>query len=301
MLGLALGDALGAPFEGGLAERALWRCIGRSKDGKKRWTDDTQMSLDLAESLLACGELEQDDLARRFAASYRWSRGYGPGTTRILKKVRRGMPWREAAVAVYKDGSFGNGAGMRAPVIGLYFSGADSIVDLDRAARESSAVTHAHTLGQDGAVVIARAVAAALRPTDDHDGGDDFGPRLLKSVCADGLSPKFLERIRMAQSLFGQPTDDVALRARSLGNGMAALDSCVTAAFVAATMQNTPFLEVMHCAKRIGGDVDTIAAMAGAIYGAANGVQALPKTELAQLEARERIETLASELHANST
>jgi poly(ADP-ribose) glycohydrolase ARH3 len=45
VLGLALGDALGAPFEGGIIERCTWRCICAATGTKLRWTDDTQMSL----------------------------------------------------------------------------------------------------------------------------------------------------------------------------------------------------------------------------------------------------------------
>jgi poly(ADP-ribose) glycohydrolase ARH3 len=75
MLGLALGDAFGAPHEGGPLERGLWRLIGTTSDGRFRWTDDTQMALDLAESLISRGVVDQDDIARRFARGYRWSRG----------------------------------------------------------------------------------------------------------------------------------------------------------------------------------------------------------------------------------
>ena len=55
LLGLALGDALGAPYEGGPLERGLWMLIGKTRSGHLRWTDDTRMSLDLAEVLLAAG------------------------------------------------------------------------------------------------------------------------------------------------------------------------------------------------------------------------------------------------------
>src|SRR3954467_7129877 len=55
LLGLALGDAMGAPFEGGLAERLLWRLIGTTRQGELRWTDDTQMAIDVAESLVVHG------------------------------------------------------------------------------------------------------------------------------------------------------------------------------------------------------------------------------------------------------
>ncbi|EKD81589.1 MAG: hypothetical protein ACD_39C01736G0001, partial [uncultured bacterium] len=122
ILGLATGDALGAPFEGGIIERMVWRLIGKTRAGSLRWTDDTQMTLDLAESLLDNSSLKQDDLALRFARSYRWSRGYGPSTARLLKYIRRGDDWRTAARKIYPDGSFGNGAAMRAPVLALFFT-----------------------------------------------------------------------------------------------------------------------------------------------------------------------------------
>jgi poly(ADP-ribose) glycohydrolase ARH3 len=68
ILGLALGDAYGAPHEGGPLERLLWRMIGTTQDGRMRWTDDTQMSLDIAESLLEAGVFDPDAVAVRFAA-----------------------------------------------------------------------------------------------------------------------------------------------------------------------------------------------------------------------------------------
>ena len=73
LLGLATGDALGAPHEGGPVERAAWRVSGRCREGA-RFSDDTQMTLDLTASFLAHGAVDQDDLARQFAASDRWDR-----------------------------------------------------------------------------------------------------------------------------------------------------------------------------------------------------------------------------------
>ena len=72
ILGLACADAWLAPYEGGVLERILWRVIGRSK-GKLRYTDDTQMNLDILNECREAGELDQDRLARRFANSYKCS------------------------------------------------------------------------------------------------------------------------------------------------------------------------------------------------------------------------------------
>ena len=61
-LGLAIGDAFGAPFEGGFIERLLWKVIGKTKDGKQRYTDDTQMSIDLANSFIKNNDINQEHL-----------------------------------------------------------------------------------------------------------------------------------------------------------------------------------------------------------------------------------------------
>src|SRR5690606_27131421 len=114
---------------------------------------DTQMSLDLAESLVQSGGLHLDDLANRFAKSYRWSRGYGPSAARVLKRIRRGDAWTTANRSVYPEGSFGNGGAMRAPVVGLFY--ATDSNRLADAARASTQITHAHPLAIEGAVVIA--------------------------------------------------------------------------------------------------------------------------------------------------
>ena len=82
IIALALGDAFGAPYEGGLIERLVWAIVGRSK-GKRRWTDDTQMTINIIESLVSCGRIDQNDLAFRFAQSCRWSRGYGPSAAKM--------------------------------------------------------------------------------------------------------------------------------------------------------------------------------------------------------------------------
>ncbi|HZZ72369.1 MAG TPA: ADP-ribosylglycohydrolase family protein [Pirellulales bacterium] len=100
--GCLLGLALGAPYEGGGPERVVRRAIGKTRQGQRRWTDDTQMALELVESLLQHGRLEPDELAMRFARSYRWSRGYGPAAAQTLKQIARGVDWRKAARPTHK-------------------------------------------------------------------------------------------------------------------------------------------------------------------------------------------------------
>lgn len=125
------------------------------------------MTLDLATSYLEQDGLDQDHLARQLANSYRWSRGYGPGASRLLKRIRRGARWQDAARSVYPEGSLGNGAAMRAPVLAMLLPG--DAEARDEAARRSAEVTHAHPLGIDGAVIIAAATSGFLCDRPDAE------------------------------------------------------------------------------------------------------------------------------------
>lgn len=286
ILGLALGDAFGAPHEGGPLERLVWRLIGRT-NGKRRWTDDTQMSIDVMESLIARGRIDQDDLARRLAASYRWSRGYGRGAARLLEMVRRGRDWRRANTATFPNGSYGNGGAMRAPAVGLFhaFLEEDQIV---RAADASAEVTHAHPLGREGAVLIALATALALRDTEST--------ALLKRLEA-RATETYATRLRCAREwLETASTPEPRTVVAQLGNGIAATESVVTAIYMALRHREAGFEELVADVVRLGGDVDTIAAMAGAIWGAMRGHEALPASWLAQLERRAYLTELATQL-----
>lgn len=288
LLGLSLGDALGAPFEGGLLERLLWRVIGTTKQGEMRWTDDTQMSIDIIESFLRRGDIDPDDLAISFAKSYRWSRGYGPKAAKVLRRIAKGADWRKANRSGYASGSFGNGAAMRAPIIGLIC--ANHPAELVKRASLSASVTHAHPLGIEGAILLAQVTASALL-----DAGPLDAIRQGAGHCS--LDP-FTSRLTIARAWL-ESSSEVASRdvRRQLGNGIAAQTSCVTAVYLALRFRDQSFLTMQRFIADIGGDADTIGAMAGAVWGAANGYSMLPTDLLERLEQRERLLTLATSLH----
>jgi poly(ADP-ribose) glycohydrolase ARH3 len=288
LLGLSLADALGAPFEGGILERALWRIIGTTRRGEMRWTDDTQMTIDVVESYLAIGAIDADDLALRFAQSYRWSRGYGPGAAKVLKRIAAGTDWRHANRSVYATGSFGNGAAMRAPMIGLIY--AQRPGDLVEAVRASAAVTHAHPLAVEGATLLAIATACAVRGAASLEVFEEATARIC---LAD-----FVSRLTLARAWLKSGQDvSKADVVRQLGNRVAAHESCVTAVYLALRFREQPFEAMQQFITSCGGDADTIGAMAGALWGAANGCSKLPQASLARLEQRERLLALATSLH----
>jgi poly(ADP-ribose) glycohydrolase ARH3 len=264
MLGLALGDALGAPHEGGWIERTAWKLIAR---GSLRYTDDTEMALVLAESLLVHGGVDQDALAAAWAERCRWSRGYGPGARRLLRLVARGTHWRNANRRVFPDGSFGNGAAMRIAPLALYHARRDG---LDAAVVAASEITHAHPLGIEGARLVAQAILRALR---------DETPLDVTSEV-----PEYADRLERARA---------GADARELGNSVRAHESVVTALCLAQRIPTFP--ELMERVIATGGDTDTIGAMAGAVWGARHGAGRLPDLPV---EDRARIEAVARRLHA---
>lgn len=288
LLGLALGDAYGARFEGGFLERSLWSFIGTTRQGERRWTDDTQMTIDLVESYLETGGVDQDDLAIRFARSYRWSRGYGPGTARVLKRIAAGVPWQQATRSVHTNGSFGNGAAMRAPVIGLIY--VNQPKELCSAAQRSAVVTHAHPLAIEGAVLIALATAAVVR--------EEATTAVIEMALETLAQPDLVDRLRIARDWLasGQNVERREV-VRNLGTGIAAQASCVTAVYLALRFREQPIMDLLDFVAKCGGDTDTIGAMAGAIWGAANGRDRLPETWLSRLEQRDRITLLSEALH----
>jgi poly(ADP-ribose) glycohydrolase ARH3 len=93
--------------------------------------------------------------------------------------------------------------------------------------------------------------------------------------------------------------DPAELR-RLLGTGMAAVDSCPAALLIGFYYRTRPFLDLIRYVNRCKGDTDTIGAMAGAIWGAYNGFEAIPSELVQSLEDNEKIQILSEELFKKS-
>ncbi len=291
LLGVAVGDALGAPFEGSAPGRGSARAAAAAP-GPWRYTDDTHMTIALAESLLECEGFDGAHMAARFAADYRaepW-RGYGPGPPQVFRLVEAGAPWQGAAQTLFGGaGSFGNGGAMRvAPAALLAFPEPSRVAAL---AADTARVTHAHPYGVEGAVAQATAVAALLRSPGDpalHTAG------LLAEVRGAVRSDLFRSACDSVAALLpAAPQQQVVA---TLGNGIEAFRSVPTALY-AFLRHPTAFEDAIEYAVALGGDTDTIAAMTGALAGARLGEDAIPAQWRAHVEGAERLRTLADELY----
>src|SRR5262245_15214592 len=126
LLGLAVGDALGAKFEAQSADaiRARFPTAEHliAYPQEEMWyTDDTQMASGVAEALVDRGEIVEEVLCRAFVANYVPSRGYGRGARAVLDAMEDSLDYRQVAEEHFPGGSYGNGAAMRVAPVGLVF------------------------------------------------------------------------------------------------------------------------------------------------------------------------------------
>jgi poly(ADP-ribose) glycohydrolase ARH3 len=227
------------------------------------------MAIGIAETLVACGCIDDAELCRRFAANYIPSRGYGRGARVVLEAMVEGGDHKYWAENLFPGGSLGNGAAMRVAPVGLMFR--DDPEALWEQARLSALPTHVHPLAIEGAQLLALAVAQASHP------GPFERQAFFATLAERCTSLEYAGPLRRAARI--EEPRDLAL----LGNGVAAADPVVTAI---ACFSLTPdsYGRTIATAILLGGDTDTIAAMAGAISGAHLGAGAIPPRLLERLE-----------------
>lgn len=279
LLGVAIGDALGAPFEGMTTIDA--EDVARLAAGARplSYTDDTHMTLGLAASLVARGGFDGEHLAWTFAhnfAAQPW-RGYGAGPPRVFQLLREGVPWETASTLLFDGlGSLGNGAAMRVAPAALF-----AYANLERVAwlaRRTARITHAHELGVEGAVLQACAIARLLQLPR----GEALDvPAFLETLRAHVGALRYCQQLDALQELLpGGALEEVVDR---IGRGIAAHEAVPTALY-AFLRHRDDFAAAVTFAIGLGGDTDTLAAMTGALAGAHLGEEAIPASWRARTE-----------------
>lgn len=338
LLGGMAGDTLGASVEGwtatrinttldylaqlpphslyrGLCDGALGALGGRLAPGRAPYTDDTEMTIGVAEALLQSrrGEdinvpLEQL-IAGRLATNFDGRRNYGTGVYGVLARLRRVTSTEEAIARAQQagDGGAGNSGAARVAPIALLYHDADKETLAQKAAG-CAAVTHAHPVGQAGAVLQAFAIAQALR----HEPGRPLDAlEFLQRLCADfecwggGGVAAFRAPLARVVEVLARPVTsyrDVSALLGANAEGTSADAVCsVPAALYAFLRHPESLADAVTFAIRLGGDTDTVAAMAGALGGALGGQNSLPTGWLLLLEDGERgqeyVRQLADALH----
>jgi poly(ADP-ribose) glycohydrolase ARH3 len=290
MVGSALGDTIGELAFRCPEQEPLQVLISRTAE--LVYTDDTAMSIGLAESLLEKRGIDQQHLGETFSRNFfrePW-RGYASGPPAIFSRVRsQGISYVESAKVLFGgSGSFGNGAAMRIAPVGLFFHRVKNLYDLACASAE---VTHAHPLGRDGAAVLAVAIAQALK----LDSEETFpSSEFLWSLVHLARTSEIRKKMESIQTLLTEKASS-HVAADRLGRSVA-VDESMPFALYSFLCFPESFEACLFCAILNGGDRDTLGAMAGALSGAYLGVEAIPNIWRRKLEDRERIERLASSL-----
>jgi len=288
LLAAACGDCLGAAYEGysgtDLAEAYY---DGRFEAGSLtmgEWTDDTSMLVATAQSIAECGEINGEDLARRYLAWFETGgRGIGRATYHAMKRLQSGTRWAEAG----EKGEYatGNGVAMRIAPVGLLHAG--GLDGLREDVRDCGVITHRHDEALDGAYAVAYAVALAV--------AGELEPETILLQILDELQPsRITDGLSECARLFeaGEPPL-TALPALSLGG--AAFETVPTA-FYCFLRSPDSVQEMLVSSIVAGGDTDTRAAIAGAIGGAYSGRANIPARWLQELPHHAGIEGVAETL-----
>ncbi|HTS87551.1 MAG TPA: ADP-ribosylglycohydrolase family protein, partial [Gemmatimonadales bacterium] len=290
VLGLALGDALGAVVEAlppGDARDYVEQVLrlgqlpakGREHYPFGQVTDDTQLTRELLQSIVDAGRFEPALFATRllnFVASGRLVGG-GPAPHEAAKQLALGTPWHEAGMpAPYA----GNGAAMRAGPLGVLF-GRDPRV-LTRVVADQARVTHQDPRCAAGAMAIAGAAAIAARRTPIRPA--EFLVEL--SGWVEPIEAGFAAALWEMTTWVHRPPDeasevlfDLSLdpERESRRQGISSfVTSSVCWSLFAFLQAPDSYWDAICIAIAVGGDTDTMAAMTGSIAGARLGAGALP-------------------------
>jgi len=291
LLGTAVGDAVGAGFEGRPAAEA--EEVERAADRREllSYTDDTHMMIGIAESLVQKEGFDGEHMAHVFSQNYElepW-RGYGSGPPAVFRMIKGGEHWDVAATKLYHGGSYGNGSAMRIAPLALFYY--DDLAMLREVAYRSSRITHSHPLGMEGAVLQAFAVALAV----GLESARDFNPKyFLSELTQLSQQEAYKKKLETAGLLLGESDRDRVIA--DLGTGVEAFNSVPTAIYSFVSHYDS-FKAAVLFAVSLGGDTDTIAAMTGAISGAYLGIESVPDKWGIKLENRSYIEELAMVLY----
>jgi len=266
-VGAALGDAFGMPleFKPAVQLHKILRSLTPGRLPAGTFTDDTEMALALAESLLAVHPLNGNDLAQRFLDWYRRDPDdIGNQTRSILENIAHRKDWEKVAAESlrFRPDSAGNGSVMRCWPIAIAWWNCLPQLIADSALQ--SRVTHPHPECVSGSVFVNAWIAGLVQGKTALDAFDQ--------ALSDVEMPREL-RLVLKQA--------PSLRREALVNSGWARHTLQTAAWAVLTTSSFP--EAVIQAANLGNDADTGAAVTGAVAGAVYGLGAIPADWRAQV------------------
>lgn len=272
ILGTAIGDAVGLKREGLSRDKAIW-LHGRNPSpdlifGKGFCSDDTEHTVLVGVAFLKSGG-DVESFKRIFAKLLRrWlltcPAGIGLGTLRSILKSFFVGPNRSGST------SAGNGPAMRAGLIGLLANSQQHLKELIRA---STRITHADPRAEEGALVVAQAARFAAKNPESNP--IEFLDHITPTLQGEELRNHF---VAMREALIArhEPHDFAASRGWEKGP-TGYVNQTVPMAVYCWAYSPTDFQAVVTNAVLLGGDTDSVGAIAGAIAGGGCRETSIPK------------------------
>lgn len=245
-----------------------------------QYTDDTQMTLAIARSLINKGRADGEDIARQFRRLWESGEIVGQGASchDAVTNLIKGMKWDESGT---EEGRAGNGTAMRASPIGLFYH--DRPEEIDDAAKTSSIITHTDSRATAGAVITARAAAFAIN-NDNIDICNFIDYLYIGAVKYNEELAEYLKEIPQWMKM-----EDREAFYRMAWAGYperGARENLYISGFVAPTVlyclysflkADGDFSKALFNAVAVEGDIDTTGAITGALAGAYAGMEAIPE------------------------
>ena len=297
LIGQCLGDASGFPVEGYPPETCrqyVEEILKTDRAGKQghgdfpfgQYTDDSQLARELLLSYSECKRFEPDNYARHIADIFSEERivGKGRATEKAALRLINGISWETAGTP---PPSAGNGSAMRAGPVGLIFF--DDPLKMSRAAFDQGRITHQDNRCSAGAVAISGAVALALQRNQIDS--RKFLHQI--STWTSSIDQSVTDSIMQLAGWISLPPEEAvhhiskAGLAKDYSDLWQGISPFVTGSVLWSlySFLRTPddYWETICTSIAVGGDVDTTAAMAGAISGAYLGLKAIPSYLAQQL------------------
>jgi len=286
ILGGALGDALGAPYEFSTSSPGV-TLRGSAEDltgggtygwGPGEWTDDTSMAIPVLEALSTGHDLTHDaNLTRIGVVWSAWAKDatdVGIQTRRVLGEATTSSAadLRASAATVHHETgrSGGNGSLMRtAPVALAYLNHPDGAALTAAAARSVSDLTHFDSDAGDACVVWSVALRSAIL-----DGAVDWNAAL--DQLPEDRRPRWHALLREAGSAQPQEFPNNGWVIHAFQESVAALASAGPTRSSWRRGDPAPYVATVEDIINAAGDTDTVAAIAGSVAGALVGADALP-------------------------
>lgn len=303
----AVGDALGMPCETYHAEKikeryGIVKKYHEPVDHKwfnghpaGTWTDDTQLTLVVAQSLVRCGALVMDDMADAHVRAMNESVfGWGGSTISSVKRYHEGVHWSESGATSDDKRGKGNGIAMKIAPLSVYMELCNMTwekrFDL---CRVFAAFTHGTHMGIMSGIAQSAAISYCL--SQDHFDKRDFLEYIFVICkCAEIFLVDHVEKDLFSQRLCNmihcdfERLDDMSKR-QLVGHGTCYVYDSLPVALMCMA-QHPHSMDAIYNAASYGNDTDTIAAITGTLVGLVNGTKIIPQDLLDGLQNREIVD-----------